>query len=144
MKRKIYVLAFLFLIMQNVLAQKCRNYKVLEIDSVNSYYFITVKKNFKKYLIVSEKARVTGNIYEKILQYKKYELVLLKYVPVIKIPNRKNFSISIEDKVVWSDGGKYTAYTSDMLSGLYLTTHCGKHVDYDNKKQSKLKTTNKM
>lgn len=144
MKRKIYVLAFLFLVMQNILAQKCRNYKVLEIDSVNTYYFITVKKNFKKYLIVSEKARISSKSYEKILQSKKYELVLLKYVPVIKIPNRKNFSISIENKVVWSDGGKYTAYTSDMLSGLYLTTKCREHVDYDNKKESKPKTTNKM
>ncbi|MBS7232516.1 hypothetical protein KHA90_15975 [Flavobacterium psychroterrae] len=61
-------------------------------------------------------------------------MVLLKYVPVIKIPNRKNFSIAIEDKVVWSDGGKYTAYTTDMLSGLYLTTRCSEHAAYENKK----------
>ena len=104
--------------MQNVFAQKYRNYKVMEIDSINSYYFITVKKNFKKYLIVSDKNRITGGICEKIMLFKKYELLLIKYVPVIKIPSRKNFSISIEDKVVWSDGGKYTAYTTDMLSGL--------------------------
>ncbi|TCN60144.1 hypothetical protein [Flavobacterium circumlabens] len=133
MKIKICVLAFLFLVMQNILAQKSSNYKIVEIDSVNNYYFITVKKNFKKYLIISNKIRTEGDC-EKIKHSKKYKLVLIKYVPAIIIPNRKNFSISIEDRVVWSDGGKYTAYTTDMLSGLCLTTRFKYCKIHENKK----------
>lgn len=119
---KIYILAFLFLVMQNVFAQKSKVYKVLEIDSVSNYYFITVKKNFKKYLIVSNRSIIVCSISKKIVLHEKYEFVLLKYIPAIKIPDRKNFSISIEDRVVWSDGGKYSAYTTDMLSGLCLNS----------------------
>ncbi|WP_264538517.1 hypothetical protein [Flavobacterium sp. N1736] len=118
MKRNFFILAFIFFVMQNIFAQKSRTYKVLAIDSVSNYYFITFKKNFKKHLIVSVKSKIKDDTCEKIMLFKKYDLILFKYVPVISIPNRKNFSISIEDRVVWSDGGKYTAYTTDMLLGL--------------------------
>lgn len=133
MKIKNCVLAFLFLVMQNILAQKSSKYKIVDIDSVNNYYFITVKKNYKKYLIISNKIRTEGN-YEKIKPSKKYKLVLIKYVPIIIIPNKKNFSISIEDRIVWSDGGKYTAYTTDMLTGLCLTSRFNYCKTYENKK----------
>jgi len=121
---KIYLFGLLLLLVaQNIFAQKSIRYKVLEIDSVSNYYFITVKKNFKKYLIVSNNYRLTCISCNKIELYKKYEFVLLKYIPAIKIPNRKNFSISIEDRVVWSNGGKYTAYTTNTLSGLCIISY---------------------
>lgn len=121
--------------MQNIFAQKSKVYRVLDIDSASNYYFITVKKNFKKYLIISNNNKNIDINCKKINLNKKYKFVLSKYVPAIKIPNRKNFSISVEDKIVWSDGGKYSAYTTDMLSCLCLTSHCFEHSAYENKKE---------
>ena len=117
-KTKILVIIFQIFCLQIIFAQQKRNYKVIEIDSTSSYYFITVKTEFKRYLIVSPKSDFKNVICNKISISNKYRFALIKYIPNKQIPERKNFSISLDDKIVWKNGGKFSAYTTNSLLGL--------------------------
>lgn len=115
--KKCLLILLLFYFQYNF-AQKCKTYKVLEIDSTKSYYFIKVKRNFSKYLIISPKIDKTDNS-KKIVLGNKYELCLKEYTPEEFILNDFEYSISLEGKVVWERGKrKFNAYITNSLLGL--------------------------
>ncbi|WP_394775874.1 hypothetical protein [Flavobacterium sp.] len=122
MIKKIYILLnqvlfVLFLIsMNNVSAQK--KYRIIDVDSTENFYFISIKHWLKKGIIVSPKNKTEING-TKIKAGKRY-LFKLKTYNSKKIILGQKYSFAIEGRIVWYSDKEYNVYTSESLSGLYL------------------------
>ncbi|PIQ18037.1 MAG: hypothetical protein COW66_08580 [Flavobacteriaceae bacterium CG18_big_fil_WC_8_21_14_2_50_34_36] len=98
----------------------------MNIDSTESYYLILVKKNERKYLIVSSKKRLKPH--RRILLSKSYCFKLLKHEWIEMLPLNMmdgNTELVIEDKTIWSTKDDYSVYRTKNLKGLNYVKRWG-------------------
>ncbi|WP_282079681.1 hypothetical protein [Aquimarina algiphila] len=118
-KKKIFyrILFIWFLVStHNIYAQK--KYRVIEIDSTENFYFVTIKYWFKKGTIVSPKNK--KEIHKSKIKVGERHLFKLKTYDSKKIILGQNYSFAIEGKILWYSDKEYNIYTSESLKGLYL------------------------
>ncbi|SDX31083.1 hypothetical protein [Aequorivita viscosa] len=116
------VFGFLFfLIISNgqVYSQQCHSYRVINIDSTENYYLISVERNHRKFLIVSLKKPMKPQ--RKILLSESYCFQLLKHKWMQELPVNVSdipTSLIIEGKTIWSTEDDYSVYSTKNLKGL--------------------------
>ena len=117
--KKIIILCVLMISIYNALAQDCKTYKVLKIESRDSYHFITLERKSSQFLILSEKndkeKRISKN---KIVLGKSYKMILKDFIPSTLLLDETNYTYSVDDKIVWSSKGEYKSYITNCLQGL--------------------------
>ena len=130
----IFELLFLLLISNyKIYSQECASYKVMNIDSTKSYYFILVKSNEIKSLIVSSKGRVKPNRKISISESFCFKLLKSKWIKELPL-NLENIptSLIIEGKVIWTNKDDFGIYTTKNLKGLNYLKRCncpdGSHI----------------
>jgi hypothetical protein len=126
-KKLVFALLFLLFISNyKIYSQECESYRVMNIDSTESYYLILVKKNEKKFLIVSSKKRIKPH--RKILPSKNYCFKLLKHNWMKELPLNVSdipTSLVIEGKTIRSTEDNYSVYSTKNLKGLNYTKRRG-------------------
>lgn len=125
-KNLIFCFSFFILICSNKFySQECESYRVVNIDSTNSFYLIMVEKNEIEYLIVSSKKTIKPQ--RRINLSKSYNFKLLEHKWIEELPlNMREgaTSIVIEGKTIWSTEDDYSVYRTKNLKGLnYVSRH---------------------
>lgn len=118
-KNLIFFYFFILISINNSYSQQCESYRVINIDSTNSYYLIMVEKNEIEYLIVSSKRTIKPQC--KINLFESYNFKLLEHKWIEELSHNMKVgatSIVVEGKTIWSTEDDYSVYRTKNLKGL--------------------------
>ncbi|GEM_PF-2770324 len=116
----------LFISNYKIYSQEDESYRVMNIDSTESYYLILVKKNERKYLIASSKKRIKPH--RRILLSESYCFKLMNHKWIEELPLNMmevHTSLVIEGKTIWTTEDDYSVYSTKNLKGLNYVKRCG-------------------
>lgn len=116
--KSFFIIIVTFFISHSSLAQK--NYRVVNIDTTESYYFIEVRRCFKKDIVIVEKSDYLPKPNDERIEIgKRYELDLEPYKTAKFTPDTENYTLLIEGKVVWDSDKRYNLFSSPSILNLF-------------------------
>ena len=97
-----------------------QKYKVIDIDSTENNYIITIRKCLTKKIIVSSIKHFPLNEGRTIIiKGKRYDFELEEYENARFVNMVNYYEFSIEGKTIWNSRKKFNIFTSKSLRGLH-------------------------